>query len=205
MQDDTIKINTLNESRLHKTLKKLYTLEHSGKTEVKEGPYIADIECPGKKIIEIQTSTLASLAKKTEYFLKNGFSVKIVYPLPEEKVIVTLNSDGSKLSRRKSPLKKNLISVFRELTALTDFLTEKKFSLDVLHCSIVETRIKTENMVQSKNRRRRHLKDWVKTGKELSEIKKRTVFSGKTSYRKLIPFKKEKLFTVKELTEAFIK
>ena len=105
MENNT-RINTLNEKKLHKTLKKLYALEYSGKTEVKNGPYIADIECPEKKIIEIQTSTVSSLAKKIEYFLNEGFSVKVVYPLPEVKRIRTLDQNGKTVSERKSPVKK---------------------------------------------------------------------------------------------------
>ena len=51
-------INTYNESSLHKTLKRLYSLENSYQTEVKKDGYIFDIISDKDEITEIQTQIM---------------------------------------------------------------------------------------------------------------------------------------------------
>lgn len=191
-------INTLNESSLHKKLKQIYAAENNGLTEQTAGNYIADILCPDKHIIEIQTGNLSSLREKIAFFLKEGYKITVVYPAAKEKYIVTEDRTTGKTSRRKSPLKKGFCSVFREITSLTDFLFKRNFYLEVLECSITEKRIRLEKNVQSRNERRRFLKPWLKEGKELNQILTRTVLHGKSSYKKLLSPALPPQFTVSE-------
>lgn len=180
-------INTLNETHLHRTLKTIYSLENPGSTtETKVGKYIADILTKDGDVIEIQTGSLAHLLLKTMDFFDDGRKVKVVYPLVAVKYIETKQLDGS-IKKRKSPTKKNIYSMFRELTSLCPILLDKRFTLEVLEISMTEERCETEDAVQSKNGRRRFRKNWIKTGKRLEEIRKKHEFHGKKSYMELIP------------------
>ena len=193
-------INTLNETSLHKSLKAIYRIQCNGKSEVKIGAYIADILCPDGGIIEIQTGTLGKLLKKTEFFLSEKRKIKIVYPLATAKYIETKDAATGKITRRKSPLKKNIYSVFKEITALIPILLEKNFTLE-----IIEARVKTEEPVQSKNKRRRFKKNWQKTGKRLEQTGKIFTLHGKSSYKKLIPKNLPDTFTSKDFFELLKK
>ena len=198
-------INTLNETSLHKSLKSLYRIQCGGKSEVKVGPYIADILCPDGGIIEIQTGTLGKLLKKTEFFLSEKRKIKIVYPLATVKYIETKDIATGKITRRKSPLKKNIYSVFKEITALVPVLLEKNFTLEVIEAEITEERTKTEEPVQSKNKRRRFKRNWQKTGKRLEQTGKIFTLHGKSSYKKLLPKNLPDTFTSKEFFELLKK
>ncbi len=190
-------INTLNETLLHKTLKKIYQVHFQGKTEVNVGPYIIDIVAQDGGIIEIQTGSLGKLLKKIEYFLKEKRSVKIVYPIPTVKYIETKDIEG-KIKKRKSPQKKSIYSVFREISSLRSVLLNKDFSLDIIETEITEFREKKTIKEQSRNGRRRFKKDWQKTGKKLEKIGKTTILHGKLSYKKLLPKNLPESFTSKE-------
>lgn len=194
-------INTLNETSLHKSLKAFYRIQCNGKTEEKVGAYIVDILCPDGGIIEIQTGTLGKLKSKAEFFLLQNRKIKIVYPLAALKYIETRDTAG-KITRRKSPLKKSIYSAFREITALVPVLLDKNFTLEIIEAVITEERIKTEEPIQSKNRRRRFKKDWQKTGKRLDQLGKVFILHGKSSYKKLIPENLPETFTSKDFFES---
>ena len=185
----------MNETHLHKTLKTIYALEIPGsRQEIAVGKYIADIITPDGDIIEIQTGSLSHLAPKIKDFTKNGRNVRIVYPLAVQKYIETASPDG-KTRRRKSPVKKNLYSTFKELTSLCPLLTDRMITLEVIETVITEERKETDEAVQSKNGRRRFRKNWIKTGKRLESAGKKHVFCGKESYKALMPEKTDDTFT----------
>ncbi len=188
-------INTLNETHLHRTLKSIYALGIPGsKMEAPVGDYIADILAPDGSITEIQTGSLSNLSKKIAGLIADGRKIRVVYPLATEKYIETRTLDG-KTRRRKSPTKKNIYSIFRELTGLCGILLDKKFYLEVPEIIMTEERTETEDAVQSKNGRRRFKKNWTKTGKRLEELKNTHVFHGKKPYVSLIPSGLDEIFT----------
>lgn len=110
-----------------------------------------------------------------------------------------------KLQGEKSPLKKNIYSVFKEITALIPILLEKNFTLEIIEAEITEERVKTEEPVQSKNKRRRFKKNWQKTGKRLEQTGKIFTLHGKSSYKKLIPKNLPDTFTSKDFFELLKK
>lgn len=199
-------INTYNESSLHKTLKSFYALQNEGaKTEVQIDSYIVDIQTEDGNIIEIQTGNLGKLKEKCLYFIKNKKNIKIVYPLVISKNIETKNSITQKINCRKSPVHKNIYSIFRELTSLYEILLNKYFYLEILDVEITESRESFEEAVQSKNGRRRFKKNWLKTGKRLESLGSQILLHGKSSYKKFIPFEKNYIFTCRELFETLKK
>lgn len=196
-------INTYNESSLHKTLKSFYALQNEGsKTEVQISPYIVDIQTQTGNIIEIQTANLGALKEKCQFFIKNKKNITVVYPLVISKNIETKNLESGEIKKTKSPIHKTIYSVFRELTSLYKILLDKYFYLEILDVEITELRESFEIPVQSKNKNRRFKKNWLKTGKRLEGLRKKTLLHGKSSYKKLIPFKKNDIFTCKELFDT---
>lgn len=194
-----IMINTLNETHLHKTLKRIYANKTEG--SVMEQPaegYIADIIRPDGEIIEIQTGSLSSLLPKITKYLAAKRNVTVVYPLAAKKYIET-KKDGCLVSRRKSPVSKNIYSMFKELTGLTSVLLDPKFTLIVHESTITEEREQTELCVQSKNNRRRFRKNWLKTGKRLEDTGTEYIFNGTRSYLSLIPKDLPQMFCIKDL------
>ncbi len=197
-------INTLNESSLHKTLKHYYALQNEGSsTEVPLGPYIADIRTHDGSIIEIQTANLAHLRDKIQYCLNERTRITVVYPLVTTKYIETYSNNGTADSKRKSPLHKNIYSVFKELTSLYSFLQDSLFTLEVVEITMTETRQATDKPVQSSNKRRRFMKNWVKTGKRLEEIGKAHVFNGIEPYLSMLPSGLPHEFTIKDVQNSF--
>ncbi len=188
-------INTLNETHLHRTLKSIYALGiPESKMEAPVGDYIADILAPDGSITEIQTGSLSHLSQKIADMIADGHKIRVVYPLATEKYIETWTLDG-KTRRRKSPTKKNIYSIFRELTGLCGVLLDKRFYLEVPEITMTEERRETEDAVQSKNGRRRFKKNWTKTGKRLDELKTTHIFHGKRPYLSLIPSGLDEIFS----------
>lgn len=184
-------INTLNESSLHRALKTIYSLDNNSKTEEQVSQWICDIVQNENVIIEIQTANVSSLKNKIKSLLKMGKTVKIVHPVVISKTIKTSDIYGTIISTRKSPKKESIYSIFRQLTGITEFLLHENFILEIPQISIIEHRLKTSQAQQSKNKKRRFLKDWQKTDKELKEIFTISTFSKKEDYLNLLPQYKE--------------
>ena len=117
------------------------------------------------------------------YFFEQKRTVTVVYPLVTQKYIQTEDEQGKIIRKRKSPVKKNIYSVFRELTSLCPFLLKRNFYLHVVEVSVTEKRTATKEKVQSANGRRHFLRDWIKTGKNLDSIEKKHVSTEKRATR----------------------
>ncbi|MCR4735828.1 MAG: hypothetical protein K5829_12585 [Treponema sp.] len=199
-----MQFSTMNESHLHKTLKLLYSEESGGQCEVEKNGFVYDIFSEEKGIIEIQTKNLAKLLPKIMDALERNIKIKLVHPIPIETRILLKDSSGRQISNRKSPKKESIYSIFRELTGLYPILLNPKFTLEVLEVRMTEERIRTEEAVQSKNKRRRFRKNWLKTGKRLEEILESHQFKSKDDYLKLLPQSLPNDFSAKILSEELI-
>lgn len=203
-------INTYNETDLHKFFKEKYAKENKGFTEVKVENYICDIFTENSEIIEIQTSSLYKLVSKIEDLHKK-YKIKVVFPFPFFKYIENYSETGELLSCKRSPKKNKWINIFTELFGILPVILEKKAELEIVAISITEKRIKTAEPVQTKNKSRRFLKNWYKTGKSLNKIIDTKTFSEKKDFTKLL---KEELilhkidinnFTATDLKKHFTK
>ncbi len=197
-------INTYNESSLHKSLKTLYSINNDSQIEVERDGHIYDILQKDGRVIEIQTKNVSKLYSKIKDAIDKGHKCLIVHPIVNEKIIITKDSSGKILSKRKSPKKESIYHLFRELTGIYPLLLDKNFSLELPFVSITEERLKTEDKVQSKNKKRRFKKDWIKIDKKLNFISERKIFSSKEDYMSLIPFKKGEDFTVNDLKKRIL-
>ena len=196
-------INTYNETHLHRTLKKIYALEFNGQTEQKSGSYIFDIVTEDKNVIEIQTSNISALKNKIKYVLKKGRKITVVHPVIEQKIIKTYSADGTACTERKSPKKESVYSVLRSLTGIYNLLTAPGFTLELVFISLTEIRQKTEEKVQTKNKARRHLRDWLVADKHLAEINSKKIFRTKEDYKTFLPAALPREFTPPQLQALF--
>lgn len=119
-----------NESSLHSSVKKWY-YKPGDRLEVRVDGFIADI-VRDDLIIEIQTKNFSAIRKKLYYLIRNH-SVKLVYPIPEEKFIVKLSpSSDEVLSRRRSPKKGKYFNLFDELVRMPEIINHDNFNLEIL-------------------------------------------------------------------------
>lgn len=122
-------IGTFNEHSLHADL--IHYLARPGdQLEADIGGYLADI-LRGEKIIEVQTSSLASLKKKIAA-ISETFQVEIVHPITHQKWIVRKDSRGETISRRKSPKRGRVEEIFTELVRAWNLIESPNVSLTVL-------------------------------------------------------------------------
>ena len=198
-------INTLNESSLHKSLKQLYSLDEGSTTESEINGKIYDIVDKNGNIIEIQTQNLSKLLKKAGIILESGKKFKIVHPIPVEKMIELYDFAGNLISKRKSPKKGSVYSVFRELTGIHHILLNENFTLEILLIKMTEMRIRTEKAVQTENKRRRFKRNWLKRDKKLDSIIETITFSQKEHYIKLLPEDILPEFSASDLKKALLK
>ena len=196
--------STLNESKLHNSLKILYQELYDGKTEVEQDGHIYDIVTKNGNIIEIQTKNLAKLLPKILDTIEKGHNVKLVHPIPLITRIELQDQEGNIISKRKSPKKGSTYNIFRELTGIYPLMTNPHFSLEIVEIEMTEERVRTEEAVQSKNGRRRFRRNWLKTGKRLDSIINTRRFSKAEDYIKLLPALPEP-FCAKDLKSALEK
>lgn len=194
-----MRFSTLNESKLHKTLKKIYSEIYDGKTEVELYGYIYDIVTENKNIIEIQTKNLAKLLPKILDTIEKGHNIKIVHPIVIKKSIEMYSSDGTIISIRKSPKTGAIYDIFWELTGIYSVLLNKHFSLEIVEIDMIEERIMTEKPVQSKNGKRRFKKDWIKSDKRLDKIIDTRHFDEKKDFLDLLPKNLPQEFCAKDI------
>lgn len=197
--------SVLNESSLHNTLKIFYAEKTSGKTEVKKNGFIYDIFTNDNQVIEIQTKNLSSLAKKIKKTLENKIKFTLVYPLPISTKIILTDENGKLIYSRISPKKANIYDLLKELTGIYNFLLHENFCLEVIYINMIEHRVRTEELIQSKNNRRRHKKNWIKVNKKLDEIIKIEKFNSKEDYFKLLPKELNDEFCAKDIKELMKK
>lgn len=196
--------STLNESKLHNSLKILYQEIYEGQTEVEQEGHVYDIVSKNGNVIEIQTKNLAKLLPKILDTIEKGRNVKLVHPVPLITRIELQDEEGKIISKRKSPKKGSIYSIFRELTGIYPLLTNPHFSLEIVEIEMTEERVRTNQPVQSKNGRRRFRRNWNKTGKRLDTIINTTRFSKPNDYLKLLP-PLPKPFCAKDLKQALDK
>jgi hypothetical protein len=105
----------MNELSLHSEIKKAYSLP-GDQFEAKLDNYIIDI-LRENLVIEVQTKNFSALKEKLQVLTKKH-PVRIVYPLPEKKLITHVTKDKIVLNTRKSSKKGKLTDLFRELVMI---------------------------------------------------------------------------------------
>ena len=135
---ETYTIGELNESSLHKALKARY-MEPELSAEVLFEGYVVDL-LGKEEIIEIQTANFSGLKAKLRKLLDER-DVRLVYPLPKDKWIVKLSSEGEVLSRRLSPKHCHFDDAFHELVYIAEMLSRPNLKVEILLIQEEEIRV----------------------------------------------------------------
>ena len=171
-------IGTLNEKPLHAALKEWYA-ERGDRLEVPVEGFLVDI-VRGETLVEIQTQGFGSMKRKLLELTKRH-SVRVVYPIAQEKWIVKLSKDGKRgLGRRKSPKRGEVMDVFQELVSIPRLAADPNFSLEVL--------LTAEEEVRRRDAERGwRLKGWVREERRLIEVVGRRLFETPADFCALVP------------------
>ena len=151
---DAPHIGTLGEKRLHAALK-LYLcpdetcherlvadLLFEDESSQKSRRMVADILADGH-ITEVQTGGFFPLKSKIGWYLSHTpCRVTVVHPIPAVKYLSWINpSDGSIISRSKSPKRGRVRDVAKELYWLSDFIGNPRLSVRILLLEMEEYRL----------------------------------------------------------------
>lgn len=129
------RIGTLAEKSLHIALKALY-IQPGDALECDVDGYVIDIVRPSTDriselhCIEIQTRNLGGLKAKLHALL-DDYPFQIVYPIPTERFIMRVESDGEVVSRRKSPKHGTIFHLFPELVSFPALVGHRHLSLEI--------------------------------------------------------------------------
>jgi len=188
--------NTLPEISLHTALKEWYA-EPNDRFEVPLHNYVIDI-VRGDLLVEIQTRNFAAIKHKLNK-LAIRHSVRLVYPIAQEKWIVKLSGDrGDRASRRKSPRHGTIEDVFNELVSFPELLLNHNFSIEVLL-------IKEEEYRRHDNTRGWRKKGWTTYKRRLLQVVEKKLFRVPSDMDSLLPSSLTESFTTYDLAISITK
>jgi hypothetical protein len=185
-------IGLLNEKPLHAALKDWYA-QPGDRFEVKVDGYFIDI-IHNDMLIEIQNGNFSAIKRKVNDLLQRH-SLRLVYPIAQEKWIIKPSGIGGTSSRRKSPKRGQLIQVFKELVSFPALLNCENFSLDVLL-------IQEEEVRKYDTGRGWRRGGWVTQERRLLEVVGRHLFQIPEDLWKLIPAGLPEKFTTTDLART---
>lgn len=134
------------------------------------------------------------MSKKLKVLLKDH-AVHMVYPVAENKWIVKITpEDGEIISRRKSPKRGSVYSIFSELIRIPDLINDDNLVIEVLLINMEE--IWCLDGLGSWRRKGVSIRD-----KSLLSVEKSIVFKDKYDFLRLLPEGLEQPFTNKLLAE----
>src|SRR5689334_11170246 len=182
------RIGLLNEKPLHASLKQWYA-RPGDRFEVPVDGFVIDI-VRDDLLIEIQTRNLSSINAKLRE-LTRSYTVRLVYPVVQEKWIVRSGPAGKVAVRRKSPKRGRLEDLFWELVSIPQLLSHPNFSLEVLL-------IREEEVRRYDGRRKWRRKGWALEGRRLVEVMDRRLFGAAADWLAFVPEGLQS-FTTKDL------
>lgn len=183
----------MQETSLHSALKDFYTVPGATQEALVDGYWIDVVQ--GDLLIEVQTRNFSAIRNKLKALVKSH-SVRLVYPIAQEKWIIRLPAEGeTPLFRRKSPRRGRLEHLFIELVRIPDLLNHSNFSLEVL--LIREEEIRRADGKGSWRRNGVSIAD-----RRLLDVVDRRLFITPLDLRELLPANLELPFTNQELADV---
>jgi hypothetical protein len=182
----------MQETSLHARLKQFY-IQDGGFSETWVDGYLIDVVKDGL-LIEIQTGNFSALRAKLTSLIPT-YPMRIVYPIPMEKYILTKNQAYSLVSRRRSPKKGRIEYVFNELIYIPQFISHPNFSMEILLTGEEEERID-----DGKGSWRRHGISIL--DRRLVSIFQRTLLEAREDFAAMLPRTIGSEFTNLELAGA---
>jgi hypothetical protein len=184
-------IGNLRETSLHATLKTWYA-RPGDEMEAQVAGYFIDLR-RGDTLIEIQTRNFFALKRKLACLLED-YAVRLVYPVPQEKYLVRQAKNGKTLSRRKSPKRGQVVTLFDELVSLPEVAAHPRFSLEVVLTR--EEEISREGRGGSWRRR-----GWKVVDRRLMDVVSQVEFNSPGDYAAFLPAALPEAFTCRDLAE----
>lgn len=185
--DDGPHIGTLNESSLHAALKADYA-RPGDEFEVPLDRFVIDIR-RHDLLIEIQTSSFASMGKKLDHLLPDH-RILLVYPIAAE---TYLQKPGASL--RKSPKRGSIHDLFEELVSIPTLVDHPNLSIEAVLVSVVKH--------QSADAKLRRGRGGFRTDdRELREVLARHRFDSAADLRVFVPPDLCEPFTTADLAAA---
>jgi len=185
-------IATLREGPLHAALKSWYRLPGDELEVPLDGLQIDMVR--GDLLIEIQTSSIATMRPKLERLLPRR-TVRLVHPVPAVTWIVRVEGgERRELGRRRSPREGRLEDAFDELVGLRGLLAHPNLSVELLLTHEEEVR-----ELQPGRAWRR--KGWVVVERRLVDVVKRLLIRDALDLRGLLPPGLPRSFTTGHLAE----
>ena len=168
------------ETTLHRQLKALYAGADALIEQRVDGFRIDAVR--GEELIEIQHGSLAAIRDKIARLVEQH-RVLIVKPIVARKTLVSLKKRGGKeLSRRSSPKRGMLLSVFDELVYLTRLFPHENLTLEVPLVEVEERRYPGHG-----RRRRWRVKDFQVEDQRLTEVLSVHTFQTCSDLWRLLP------------------
>ncbi|MCP3695202.1 MAG: hypothetical protein GY917_23595 [Planctomycetaceae bacterium] len=183
------------ETTLHRQLKALYADDQS-QQEVPLDNYRIDV-VRGGVLVEIQLGAIGAIRDKLRKLLENH-KVLVVKPIIVRKHLVKLDGpDGSLVSRRRSPKRGNLMTLFDELVYCTRLFPHPNLCIDVPLIEMEEFRF------PGHGRRRRHRdNDFQIQDQSLLSVESIERFATAADLANLVPKTLPKTFHTGHLAEA---
>jgi len=180
---ETSRINLYSEYSLHDQLKR-QAAGQGGRIEVAIEGKIADALRPDGEIVEIQTGSLSPIVDKAEFWCGKGYKLRIQIPLAAQKTIVRIGqSSGEILSRRRSPKKETLWSVFDRFVRASSLLSLPGLVIELVYIEMEEIRTVLEEPV----RRGRFLKSYATVDRNLVAVRESREFASPGDWLALLP------------------
>jgi hypothetical protein len=183
------------ETSLHRQLKEIYA-DADARLEVPLGDYRIDVVSDGE-LVEIQHGSLAAIRDKVRLLLKEH-RVLVVKPLVVLKRLVNQDAKGGRvLSRRLSPKRGSVLSLFDELVYFTQVFPHRNLSLETPLVEIEEWRYPGHG-----RRRRRRDRDHQVEDQKLISVERVLRFRTAADLAALIPDELPSPFHTAHLAKA---
>lgn len=184
------------ETTLHRQLKEEFC-DPGAQIEVKLGNYRIDVVC-GKRLIEIQRSSLSSIRDKISKLLDQGYTVDVVKPLVVRKRLIKLSRKGGKVvDRRWSPRRGSILDLFDELIYFTRVFPHPNLTLIAPMIQIEEIRYPGHG-----RRRRKRQGDFIVHDRQIIELEDACFFRTVLDLHGLMPKELPGTFDTKQLSQC---
>ena len=201
-------IGELNERSLHRALKARYAVPGSVTEQAVDG-FVADVVIGGSRIVEVHTGPFSPLKKKLPRLLER-FAVTLVYPVAQDRYIVTMPAGAdapdaliAPLRRRKSPKHDSVFTVFDGLTSIPTLLDHPNLTIDVVMIVEEDVRVKDPDHRRRRGGRRgRRRRDWIRIDRRLVEVAQTHRLTGMADLFALVDAALPEPFTTLDLARA---
>ena len=185
-------VGTLGEKPLHAALKGWYAAPGDLVEHPVDG-FVIDL-VRGDQLIEIQTRSFSSMARKLATLLELGHRVLVVHPVAWETTLVKVDPDGE-VTRRRSPKRGSTVDLFAELVSLARLLDRPGLTFEVV--LVRQEELRTFDATRAWRRR-----GWVVEERRLVEVCDRVELASADDLGALLPGGLPEEFTTADLAEA---